>query len=79
MVLQAFVDESFSNEEFILGGHIATAESWALLSKEWEQLFLKGIPAVIYADSQVVAGLLGFQCLRIVGTIGIVAQTPQAI
>ena len=38
MVLQAFVDESFSNEEFILGGHIATAESWALLSKEWEQL-----------------------------------------
>jgi len=38
MVLQAFFDESFSDEEFILGGHIATAESWAVLSKEWEQL-----------------------------------------
>lgn len=38
MVLQAFVDESFSDEEFVLGGHIATAESWAVLSKEWEQL-----------------------------------------
>ncbi len=38
MVLQAFIDESFSEEEFVLAGHIATAESWADFSKEWEQL-----------------------------------------
>jgi hypothetical protein len=38
MVLQAFIDESFSDEEFVLAGHIATAESWANFAKEWEQL-----------------------------------------
>jgi len=36
MVLQ-HSDESFSDEEFILGGHIATRGSWAVLSKEWER------------------------------------------
>jgi hypothetical protein len=35
---QAFVDESYSGDEFVLGGHIATAESWAILAKEWEEL-----------------------------------------
>jgi hypothetical protein len=35
---QAFVDESYSSQEFVLGGHIATAENWALLAKEWEAL-----------------------------------------
>lgn len=35
---QAFIDESESQDEFVLGGHIATAEKWALLSKEWEEL-----------------------------------------
>jgi hypothetical protein len=38
--LQAFVDESatFPNGEFVLAGHIAPAEQWALFSREWEQL-----------------------------------------
>ncbi|MEA2345998.1 MAG: hypothetical protein QOF63_4167 [Thermoanaerobaculia bacterium] len=35
---QAFVDESYSGDEFVLGGHIATAENWAILVKEWEEL-----------------------------------------
>jgi hypothetical protein len=37
---QAFIDESESGPggEFILAGHIAPAEQWALLSKEWEQM-----------------------------------------
>ena len=38
---QAFVDESYSAREFVLGGHIATAENWSLLAKEWEQLLPK--------------------------------------
>jgi len=38
---QAFVDESYSSREFVLGGHIATAEQWALLGKEWERLLPK--------------------------------------
>ena len=38
LVLQAFVDESFSKDEFVLGGHIATAEQWAVFTKEWEEL-----------------------------------------
>lgn len=35
---QAFVDESYTRKEFVLGGHIATVENWALLAKEWEAL-----------------------------------------
>jgi hypothetical protein len=35
---QAFVDDSRSKDEFVLGGHIATAENWAHFSKEWEEL-----------------------------------------
>jgi Protein of unknown function (DUF3800) len=40
---QAFVDDSYTaNGEFVLGGHIATAERWAALSKEWEALLPLG-------------------------------------
>ena len=38
---QAFIDESYSKHEFVLGGHIATAEQWAALGKEWEQCLPK--------------------------------------
>jgi hypothetical protein len=39
---QAFVDESFTAEEFVLGGHIASADSWAVFAKEWEELLPLG-------------------------------------
>ena len=42
---QAFVDDSRSKEEFVLGGHIATAENWAQFSKEWEELLPIGTRA----------------------------------
>jgi hypothetical protein len=35
---QAFVDDSRSKDEMVLAGHIATTESWAQFSKEWEEL-----------------------------------------
>jgi hypothetical protein len=38
---RAFIDESFSEEEFILGGHIATADNWASLSRQWAELLPK--------------------------------------
>jgi len=39
MVLQAYIDDSYKrNGEFVLAGHIATAESWAKFAKEWEAL-----------------------------------------
>jgi hypothetical protein len=40
---QAFVDDSYTPKgEFVLGGHIATAEHWAAFSKEWEDLLPLG-------------------------------------
>jgi Protein of unknown function (DUF3800) len=43
MVLQAFVDDSYSPDgTFVLGGHIATAEAWAKFSEEWEKLLPLG-------------------------------------
>ena len=38
MVLQAFVDESDSGGIFVLGGAIASAESWVAFSRDWEEL-----------------------------------------
>ncbi|MEO7221369.1 MAG: DUF3800 domain-containing protein [Devosia sp.] len=38
MGLQAYIDDSRKDEWFVLGGHIASAESWATFSREWEQL-----------------------------------------
>jgi hypothetical protein len=38
MVLQAFIDDSTSDGVYVLGGHIASAESWAKFSREWEEL-----------------------------------------
>lgn len=40
LVLQAFIDDSADQDSgvFALGGCIATAESWAQFSKEWERL-----------------------------------------
>lgn len=42
---QAFIDESESKEEFILGGHIAPAAAWADFSKEWEDVLSQGTRA----------------------------------
>lgn len=48
---QAFMDESRTNDpnpdmcEFVLGGHIATAETWANFVKDWEDLLRFGTKA----------------------------------
>jgi hypothetical protein len=38
LALQAFIDESFSPHVFVLAGYIASAETWASFSKDWEEL-----------------------------------------
>lgn len=38
LVLQAFIDESFDDRVFVLGGYIASAETWAEFSEEWESI-----------------------------------------
>ena len=35
---QAFMDESESSYEFVLGGYIQTAEVWAQLARDWEEI-----------------------------------------
>jgi hypothetical protein len=35
---EAFIDESLQNDEFVLAGHIARAEGWIALSKDWGEL-----------------------------------------
>ena len=38
-VFQAFIDDSYTaNGEFVLAGHIATAEAWVAFAKDWEEL-----------------------------------------
>jgi hypothetical protein len=40
---QAFIDDSITpGGEFVLAGHIATAEKWALFAKDWEDLLPLG-------------------------------------
>jgi hypothetical protein len=43
MVLQAFVDDSYKDGVYVLGGHIARAEDWAKFSKEWEEILPLGV------------------------------------
>lgn len=39
MVLQAFIDESYTAYgTFVMGGYIASAEAWSKFAKEWEEL-----------------------------------------
>ena len=38
MALQAFIDDSYTSEEFVLGGHIAGVEAWGEFSRRWEEL-----------------------------------------
>jgi len=40
MVTQAFMDESMGDDSgvFVLGGHIASAETWVRFTQEWEEL-----------------------------------------
>jgi hypothetical protein len=33
---QAFIDDSYSSEDFVIGGYIGTAETWAAFAKDWE-------------------------------------------
>ena len=43
MVLQTFIDDSYTNGGvFVLAGFIATAETWAKVSQEWDQLLRYG-------------------------------------
>jgi hypothetical protein len=42
---QAFMDESESKYEFVLGGYIQTAEIWANFAKDWEELLPLGTRA----------------------------------
>jgi hypothetical protein len=35
---QAFLDESFGNDEYVLAGHIASAAKWTTFAKDWEEL-----------------------------------------
>lgn len=39
---QAFMDESQSSDEFVLGGYIQTAEVWARFALDWEKLLPYG-------------------------------------
>jgi hypothetical protein len=44
MVLQAFIDDSYAPDgTFVLGGHIASAETWAKFSRDWEEMLPFGI------------------------------------
>jgi hypothetical protein len=43
MVWQAYLDESFDDGLFVLSGYLATAESWAAFSREWEEMLPLGV------------------------------------
>lgn len=45
LTFQAFIDESQSNEEIVLGGYIATAATWAEFANDWEKLLPLGLRA----------------------------------
>jgi hypothetical protein len=38
LVMQAFIDESFDDEVFVLGGYIAKEETWASFVSEWKSI-----------------------------------------
>jgi hypothetical protein len=38
MVMQAFIDESFDDEVFVLGGYIAKEETWVSFVSEWNSI-----------------------------------------
>ena len=43
MLFQAYIDDSYTpNGEFVLAGHVATAEAWAEFSKDWENILPAG-------------------------------------
>jgi hypothetical protein len=42
---QGFMDESYSADEFVLAGYIATAETWAKFAGEWEKCLPYGTRA----------------------------------
>jgi hypothetical protein len=38
MTYQAFIDESEGEMDYVMAGHVASAEAWAKFSQEWESL-----------------------------------------
>ncbi len=40
------MDESQSQDEFVLAGHVATAEAWANLAKDWDELLQLGVGTI---------------------------------
>ena len=43
LTYQAFIDDSYTHGgEFVLAGHVATAENWAKFAAEWENLLPSG-------------------------------------
>jgi hypothetical protein len=42
VVLQAFIDDSVSKDEYVLAGHIASLEGWSNFAKAWEDLLKQG-------------------------------------
>jgi hypothetical protein len=48
-VLQAFIDDSYDDDVFVLAGYIARAEAWARFAKAWEEFLPWG---TLKSDSQ---------------------------
>ena len=42
VVLQAFIDDSYDDDVFVLAGYIASEEAWANFAKDWEDLLQWG-------------------------------------
>ena len=38
MVFQAYIDDSMSDTHSVFSGHVASVESWASFSREWEEM-----------------------------------------
>jgi hypothetical protein len=43
VVVQAFMDESEDDEFFVIAGYVATAETWAAFSQDWEKTLPYGL------------------------------------
>lgn len=43
VALQAYIDDSFDAEHFVLAGYVASADAWEAFSREWERLLPYGL------------------------------------
>jgi hypothetical protein len=46
-MLQAFIDESYDDDLYVMAGWVATAAQWAAFSDEWQQ-FLDMKPSIAF-------------------------------